>query len=82
MGSTRKRFTEEYKKHAVNLILVEGWSYSEAAKSFGVHEMTVRNWVAKSKEQPDVAKNQLEIENKRLLKENKRLQIELAFSKN
>ncbi len=42
MGSTRRRFTDEYKQHAVRLVLDSGDSIAEIARSIGVHEMT---WV-------------------------------------
>ena len=41
MGSTRRRFTDEYKQHAVRLVLDSGDSIAEIARSIGVHEMTL-----------------------------------------
>src|SRR5664279_3336345 len=47
MGSTRRRFTEEYRQHAVRLVLDSGDSIAEIARSIGVHEMTLGKWVKK-----------------------------------
>src|SRR5664279_3503619 len=47
MGSTRRRFTDEYKQHAVRLVLDSGDSIAEIARSIGVHEMTLGKWVKK-----------------------------------
>ena len=49
MGSTRRRFTDEYKGHAVRLVLDSGDSIAEIARSIGVHEMTLGKWVKKAR---------------------------------
>jgi transposase len=48
--ATRRRFTQEYKDQAVSLVLDSGRTVAEVAKSIGVHEMTLGNWVRKAKE--------------------------------
>ena len=48
MGSTRRRFTDEYKQHAVRLVLDSGDPVAEIARSIGVHEMTLGKWVKKA----------------------------------
>ena len=50
MGSTRRSFTEEYKEHAVGLVLEEGRAIAEVARNIGVHEMTLGKWVKKTKD--------------------------------
>jgi transposase len=50
MGSTRRRFTDEYKQHAVRLVLDSGDSIAEIACSIGVHEMTLGKWVKKARD--------------------------------
>lgn len=80
MGSTRKRFTEEYKLHAVELVVSEGWSYREAAIRLEITESTLRNWVKKLDTEPKETTD-LEAEMKELRKKNKLLEKELAFSK-
>jgi transposase len=48
MGSTRRRFTEEYKTQAVNFVLEDHRPAAEVARNIGVHEMTLRKWVRKA----------------------------------
>ena len=51
MGSTRRSFTEEYKEHAVSLVIEEGRAVAEVARNIGVHEMTLGKWVKKTKDE-------------------------------
>lgn len=50
MGSTRRRFTEEYKQQAVAFVLEEDRSVAEVARNIGVHEMTLGKWVKKTRD--------------------------------
>ncbi len=50
MGSTRRSFTEEYKREAVNFVVEGGRSVAEVARNIGVHEMTLGRWVRKAKD--------------------------------
>ena len=50
MGSTRRRFTDEYRQHAVRLVLDSGDTVAEIARSIGVHEMTLGKWVKKARD--------------------------------
>jgi transposase len=52
MGSTRRRFTEEYKAQAVNFVIEDHRPAAEVARNIGVHEMTLRKWVKKASEDP------------------------------
>ena len=45
MGSTRRRFTEEYKDQAVAFVIDGGRSVADVARNIGVHEMTLGKWV-------------------------------------
>jgi transposase len=45
MGSTRRRFTEEYKDQAVAFVIDGGRSIADVARNIGVHEMTLGKWV-------------------------------------
>ena len=45
MGSTRRRFTEEYKEQAVAFVIDGGRSVADVARNIGVHEMTLGKWV-------------------------------------
>ena len=40
MGSTRRRFTDEYKAAAVELVLANSRNIADVARSIDVHEMT------------------------------------------
>ncbi|MGI8721565.1 MAG: transposase [Geodermatophilaceae bacterium] len=49
MGSTRRRFTDEYKSEAVAFVIDDGRRpIAEIARNIGVHEMTLGKWVKKA----------------------------------
>lgn len=50
MGSTRRSFSDEYKKAAVDFVLTEGRPVKEVAGNIGVHEMTLGKWVKKERD--------------------------------
>jgi transposase len=50
MGSTRRRFTEEYKDQAVAFVIDGGRSVADVARNIGVHEMTLGRWVKNAKD--------------------------------
>lgn len=85
MGSTRRRFTPEYKQHAVTLAIDSGDSIAEIARSIGVHEMTLGRWVKKARDDGEESKRPLDederAELERLRKENARLRMEAEFAK-
>jgi len=49
MGSTRRRFTEEYKQQAVGFVIEGNRSIADVARNIGVHEMTLGKWVKQAK---------------------------------
>jgi transposase len=55
MGSTRRSFSEEYKREAVNFVIEGGRSVAEVARNIGVHEMTLGRWVRKARDSDDQA---------------------------
>ena len=83
--ATRRRFTQEYKEQAVSLVRDSGRTVAEVAKSVGVHEMTLGNWVRKAKEGGQVGDGDLSeterVELERLRKENAVLRMERDFAK-
>lgn len=86
MGSTRRSFTEEYKRDAVALITEGGYSVPAVAKKLDISETTIRKWMKKV--QPDAAttaeKPLTESERtelQRLRKENAKLEMQLDFAK-
>ncbi|NYD98976.1 transposase [Kineosphaera limosa] len=50
MGSTRRRFTDEYKAEAVAFVIDGDRSIAQVARNIGVHEMTLGKWVKKERE--------------------------------
>ena len=85
MGSTRRRFTDEYKLHAVRLVLDSGEPVAEIARSIGVHEMTLGKWVKKARDEGEESAHPLDFneraELERLRKEVARLRMEAEFAK-
>ncbi len=95
MGSTRRRFTDEYKANAVSLVLDDGHTVAEVARNIDAHEMTLGKWVKKER---DARKGQvdpqsplteteraeldrLREENKAVKAENAHLQMQVSFAK-
>jgi transposase len=84
----RRAFTEEFKKDAVKLVLEQGYSNSEVGRRLGVHGSNISRWVRQHRnkmENPNEGASRspqdLETENKRLKKENKRLLMEREILK-
>ena len=85
MGSTRRRFTDEYKANAVELVLGDGRTIVEVARNIGVHEMTLGKWVKKARDQSNTTDrplNESEREElERLREEVTRVRMEAEFAK-
>lgn len=87
MGSTRRRFTEEYEAQAVSLVIDSDRTNVEVAGNIGVHEMTPGRWVKQAKDSgaADVANTPLTIDERaeldRLRAENAELRMQAEFSK-
>ena len=85
MGSTRRRFTDEYKVEAVSFVIDGGRSIAEVARNIGVHEMTLGKWVKKAKDSGDEPGRPLDVservELERLREDNAHLQMQVAFAK-
>jgi len=86
MGSTRRQFTDEYKRCAVEFVLNDGRSVAQVARVIGVHEMTLGRWVRIEREaggpepeRPLSIDERAELE--RLREENRRLRMEAEFAK-
>src|SRR5205814_7101963 len=50
VGSTRRRFTDEYKAEAVQYVVSSGQPVAEVARNLGVVEATLGRWVSKARE--------------------------------
>jgi len=85
MGSTRRRFTDEYKSEAVAFVIDDGRPVAEVARNIGVHEMTLGKWVKKARESSESLEKPLNTsereELERLRAENAQLQMDAAFAK-
>lgn len=95
MGSTRRRFTEEYKKEAVAFVIEGNRSVADVARNIGVHEMTLGKWVKKAKDaqaeqvpaDAPLAESEraelirLRAELKEVRAENSELQMQVEFAK-
>ena len=81
--TTRKKYSKEFKLDAVSLVLDQGYTRREAAKSLDVNVQMLGRWVKEHRESEDgqafcgngkLTPEQEEI--KRLKAENKRLEME------
>ena len=43
----RRQFSDEFKRDAVNLVVIEGYSFKRAAGAVGVSPNSLRGWYAK-----------------------------------
>lgn len=50
VGSTRRRYSDEYKAEAVRFVIDGGRSIADVARNIGVHEMTLGKWVKKARD--------------------------------
>ena len=80
MGSTRRKFTPEYKAEAVELVINSGRPIAEIARDLGINEGTLGNWVNMAKKRGDIKDKPLDIDERARLKEleeeNRRLKME------
>jgi transposase len=85
MGSTRRKFTPEYKAEAVQYVISSGQPIAEIARNLGIVEGTLGHWVAKARENGEVNEPELNVseraELQRLRKENQTLKMERDFLK-
>jgi transposase len=49
MGAARRKYTQEYKAEAVELVINSGRPVAEVARDLGINEGTLGNWVNKAK---------------------------------
>jgi transposase len=85
MGSTRRRFTPEYKDEAVKLVINTGRPVAVVARELGLHEQSLGRWVNAFKaRQAGVGGGLSEADQAelvRLRKENAELKLDRAFLK-
>lgn len=80
MAKTRRFFSKQFKREAVQLFRTSGKSQSVVARELGVSVSTLGQWVAMvaAEEKSGLSPDELE-ELKRLRKENARLQMEVQI---
>lgn len=85
MTKSRRKFTDEFKREAVELMAKEGLSVVEAGRRLGVHANVLRNWkrlaeqgLTKPAPKQSTA---LEVENRQLRDEVRRLTMEREILK-
>lgn len=79
MKQKRRRFTAEFKAEALRLVRRKDRPVSVVARELGVHAEVLRSWVRRAQEQSDAVPEpaeSIEAENRRLRRENARLQEE------
>lgn len=85
MGQARKKYTQEYKAEAVELVVNSGRPIAEIARDLGINEATLGGWVSKAKESRKVKDKPLDADErarfKELEEENRRLKMERDFLK-
>lgn len=85
-SAPRRRFSEEFKRESVRLIVEEGYSFQAAASAVGVSEQTVRQWHKKFAPAPEpcgenATVDELREENKRLRRQLRRAELEREILK-
>lgn len=85
MGSGRRKFTEQYKAEAVELVVTSGRPTAEIARDLGINEGTLGNWVQLAKKRGELKEKPLEVDEraelKELREENRRLKMEREILK-
>ena len=82
----RRVYTEEFKRDAVNLVVVQGYSFARAGEALGVNPNNIRNWHEKYAPEPeacgeDATVKQLQDENARLRKQLREAELEREILK-
>lgn len=85
MGSTRRKFTPEYKAETVEFVVSSGRPIAEIARNLGIVEGTLGNWVAKARDKGDATAKPLDVseraEVERVKKELQQVKMERDFLK-
>jgi transposase len=81
-----RRFSEEFKRDAVRLVVEEGYTFKSAASAVGVGDQSLRAWHAKYARPAEpcgenASVEELREENKRLRKELRRAELEREILK-
>jgi transposase len=82
----KREYTKEFKRDAISLVIEQGYSKTEAAKSLGIHPAVLGRWVREYQDDEGTAfrgrgKRPPGDELSRLREENKRLKMEKEILK-
>ena len=82
----KRRFSEEFKREAVRLVVEEGYSFKSAATAVGVSDQSLRAWHSKYAPVPEPCGEQATVEelreeNQRLRKQLRRAELEREILK-
>jgi transposase len=85
VGSTRRKFTADYKAEAVQYVIASGQPVAEVARNLGIVEATLGRWVARARENGETKEPDLDVseraELQRLRKEVQQVKMERDFLK-
>ncbi len=85
MGQARKKYTQEYKDEAVELVISSGRPIAEIARNLGINEGTLANWVNTAKKSGKLKEKPLDTDERAELRElrdeNRQLRMERDFLK-
>jgi transposase len=84
--SNRRRFSEDFKRDAVRLVVEEKYTFAAAAQAVGVSSKSLRDWHAQYAPEPkpcgdDASLTELREENKRLRRQLRRAELEREILK-
>lgn len=78
----KRKFTPEFKKEAVALVIEQDYTVARAAASLGISDKTLHTWVTLARNQSEgVLSDDERAELKRLRRENKDLRLEKEILK-
>ena len=85
-GRRYRKFSEEFKRDAVRLVVEENYTFKAAAEAVGASSASLRDWYRKFAPPPepcgeDASFEQLQEENKRLRKQLRRAEMEREILK-
>jgi len=72
----RRQYSDEFKRDAVELVTVRGYSVAEAARNLGISENLLHTWKKKLAQLQAPLTEEERMEMVRLIEENKRLRME------
>jgi transposase len=55
VGQARKKYTQEYRDEAVELVVSSGRPVAEIARDLGINEATLGNWVVRARQSGKLA---------------------------